>query len=135
MVRSSSGTNPLDLKLGSTVKVVGVTAPDLVPNHHAEHRPFSGIFGVVAALTMIAGREDDARLAIELSELTKRELVVDIGCGPGAAVRRAARLGAKAVGVDPAPVMLRCARLLTPGRTDISYREGAAEQIPVGDGE
>jgi ubiquinone/menaquinone biosynthesis C-methylase UbiE len=107
--------------------------PDLVPNHHAEHSPFSGVLGVVAALSMIAGRENDARLADKLSRLAPGEVVVDIGCGPGAAVRRAARLGATAIGVDPAPVMLRAARLLTRATPAVSFRRGSAEALPVRD--
>ncbi len=106
-----------------------MTMNDTVPNHHAHFPPFSGAFGVVAALSMIFGREGDARLAIELSGLQKGDVVVDVGCGPGTAARRAARAGATAIGVDPADVMLRTARLLTRG--GVSYRKGAAEQIPV----
>jgi ubiquinone/menaquinone biosynthesis C-methylase UbiE len=109
-----------------------MTMNETVPNHHAHHAPFSGALAVVAALTMIFGREDNARLAIELSGLHPGDVVVDIGCGPGAAVRRAARAGAIAIGVDPADVMLRTARLLTRGT--VSYRKGAAEALPVDDG-
>jgi ubiquinone/menaquinone biosynthesis C-methylase UbiE len=102
------------------------------PNHHAHHAPFSGVMGVLAALSMVTGREADARLAIELSALAPGETALDIGCGPGVAVRRAARLGATAIGVDPAPVMLRAARLLTRDRA-VSFRRGTAEQLPVQD--
>jgi SAM-dependent methyltransferase len=103
-----------------------------VPNHHAHHAPFSGLLGVVAAMSMVTGRGDDARLAIELSGLGADDVVVDVGCGPGAAARAAARVGATVMGVDPAPVMLRTARLLT--RRAVSYRPGAAEALPVDDG-
>jgi len=103
----------------------------LVPNHHAHHAPFAGPMGVVAALSMIAGRDEDAQVAIRLSGLGPGDVVVDIGCGAGAAVRQAVRAGARAIGVDPAPIMLRTARLLT--RRGASYRPGAAEQLPVDD--
>jgi ubiquinone/menaquinone biosynthesis C-methylase UbiE len=109
-----------------------MTQPETVPNHHAHHAPFSGPMGVVAALSMITGRGQDAEDAIRLSGLAAGEVVVDIGCGPGAAVRQAARAGACAIGVDPAPIMLRTARLLT--RRGVSYRAGAAEHLPVDDG-
>jgi ubiquinone/menaquinone biosynthesis C-methylase UbiE len=105
---------------------------DCVPNHHAHHRPFAGIYGVAAALTMVAGREEDARLAIGLSGLAPAETVVDLGSGPGAAVRRAARLGATAIGVDPAPVMRRIARVLTRSRA-VKYVAGTAEDVPLAD--
>jgi ubiquinone/menaquinone biosynthesis C-methylase UbiE len=108
-----------------------MTPHETVPNHHAHHAPFSGAMGVVAALSMITGRGEDAQVAIQLSGLSPGDAVVDIGCGPGAAVRQAARAGARAIGVDPAPIMLRTARLLT--RRGVSYRQGAAEQLPVDD--
>ena len=56
---------------------------------------------------------------------------MDIGCGPGVAVRYAARLGATATGVDPAPVMLRCREPPFPFFREVRYLEGAAEAIPL----
>jgi ubiquinone/menaquinone biosynthesis C-methylase UbiE len=110
-----------------------MTQQETVPNHHAHHASFSGPMGVVAALSMITGgRAEDAQVAIQLSGLGPGDAVIDIGCGPGAAVRQAVRAGAQAIGVDPAPIMLRTARLLT--RRGVSYRQGAAEQLPVDDG-
>src|SRR5262244_1508251 len=105
---------------------------DAAPNHHAHHRAFTGVFGVVGALSMIRGREPDARLAAELVELQPTDAVVDIGCGPGAAVRYAASRGATATGVDPAAVMLRTARLFT-HTNRVKYVEGAAESLPLPD--
>jgi ubiquinone/menaquinone biosynthesis C-methylase UbiE len=102
----------------------------MVPNHHAHHPRFAGVGGLVAALTMLVGRRGDAQLAVELAELRAGDDVVDIGCGPGVAARYAARLGASVVGVDPAAVMLRVARLA--GRASgVAYRDGAAEHVPV----
>ncbi len=100
------------------------------PNHHADHPPFRGIMGIVAALSMAGGRQADAQLAVDTSGLAAGDVALDIGCGPGTAVRRAARLGAHAIGVDPAPVMLRTARLLTRSK-NATYRRGSAEQLPV----
>jgi len=102
-----------------------------VPNHHAHHRGFSGAFGVVAALSMILGRKGDARLAARLSGLRPEETVVDVGCGPGAAVRYAAALGATVIGVDPAAVMLRTSRLLTRPSKRVRFVEGTAEHLPL----
>ena len=61
--------------------------------------------------------------------------VVDVGCGPGVAVRRAAGSAASVVGIDPAPVMLRVARALThgPRSSAVDYLEGAAEALPLPD--
>jgi len=103
------------------------------PNHHADYPGFAGVSGLVAALSMVVGRKSDARLAARLSGLERGDVVVDLGCGPGAAVRDAARRGAVAMGVDPAPVMLRVARLLTRSSAEVQYVRGAAESIPLPD--
>ena len=119
------------------------TAPhasgELPPNHHARHPGFAGVSGAVAALGFAIGREADAALAIELTATGPDDDVVDIGCGPGTAVRRAAAHGASSVvGIDPAAVMLRVARLLTwkgaGSRSRVRYLEGAAEALPLPDG-
>jgi ubiquinone/menaquinone biosynthesis C-methylase UbiE len=101
------------------------------PNHHAHFPGFAGVTGVLAALTMIVGRQDDARLAAELTGLGPDDVLVDVGCGPGSAVRAAARLGATVTGVDPAPVMLRTARFLTRDASRIRYVEGVAAALPL----
>lgn len=106
---------------------------EIVPNHHAHYGGFSGISGVVAATSMALGRGGDARLAIRLAELERGGVVVDVGCGPGTAVRHAARAGGTAIGIDPAPVMRRVARLLTRPSSGIRYLDGTAEDVPVAD--
>ena len=110
------------------------TTPDQhAPNHHAGHTGFSGPTGVLAALILMVGRTADAELACRLSRAGAGDTVIDIGCGPGVAARHAAALGATVIGVDPAPVMVRFAKLLTRGRR-VRYLAGAAESVPVGDG-
>src|SRR5262245_1351661 len=100
----SSGMQPLDFKPGSTVKVWGMTtAQSSIPNHHANYPGFTGLGGFLAAASMVAGGGGNARLAERISHLAAGEAVADIGCGPGTAARRAARLGAQVFGVDPAP--------------------------------
>jgi ubiquinone/menaquinone biosynthesis C-methylase UbiE len=49
-------------------------------------------------------------------------------------VRAAARHGAHAIGIDPAPVMLRVARAVTRGRAGVEWAEGTAENLPVSTG-
>lgn len=110
------------------------TPRQLVPNHHASYPGFAGITGLLAAATMAFGREGDARLAAQLSDLHSGDSIVDVGCGPGAAVRRAARLGVSVIGVDPAPVMLRVARILTRRSETVRYAIGSAESLPLPDG-
>jgi len=82
---------------------------------------------------MVVGRDGDARLAVRLSSVGSGDSVVDVGCGPGVAARHAARLGASVTGVDPAPVMLRVAQLLTRRSAKVRYLNGAAEALPVPD--
>jgi len=109
------------------------TEDESVPNHHAAYAGFTGISGLVAAASMAVGRSDDARLAVRLGELKSGDTVVDLGCGPGTAARYAARLGATVIGVDPAQVMRRAARLLTPSSLKVRYLDGTAEDVPVAD--
>ncbi len=104
-----------------------------VPNHHAHYPGFAGPSGLVAALSMIGGRHDNARLAAELCSVAPGDTIVDVGCGPGAAARYASRLGATVVGVDPAPIMLRVARIVHRSRS-VRYVEGSAERLPVDTG-
>lgn len=105
-----------------------------VPNHHAHFPGFAGPAGFLAAASMVPGGAGNARLAERLSELAAGDAVADIGCGPGTAARRAARLAAAVVGIDPAPVMLRFARFLTRRSAHpVRYAEGSAEALPLPD--
>src|SRR5580765_5123562 len=104
-----------------------------VPNHHADYPGYSGPSGLVAALSMAVGRDDDAQLAVDLSGIGPGDSLVDIGCGPGVAARHAAGLGAHVTGVDPAPVMLRVARLTTRRAQNVRYVRGVAERLPADD--
>jgi len=62
------------------------------------------------------------------------ERVVDVGCGSGSAALAAARRGARVVGVDPAPRLVRAAA----GRAEelglaAAFSVGAAEALPLAD--
>jgi ubiquinone/menaquinone biosynthesis C-methylase UbiE len=110
------------------------TTQPSAPNHHAHYPGFAGLAGFLAAASMALGGKGNAGLAICLGDLAASDAVADIGCGPGTAARRAARLGASVVGVDPAPVMLRLARLLTRHSAGaVRYAEGSAEALPLPD--
>jgi SAM-dependent methyltransferase len=109
-------------------------APTVVANHHADHPGFAGASGLRKALYFAAVGGGNARLACDLAGVGPGDHVVDIGCGPGTAVRAAAARGARATGVDPSPVMLTVARPLTARRrSSIRWAGGAAESIPVAD--
>lgn len=92
---------------------------------------------VLAALVMTAGRGRVAALAADLAGIGAGDRLVDVGCGPGRAVREAARRGAaSATGVDPSPVTLRLGRLFTAlrGPRGPIFVEGSAEKLPLPDG-
>jgi SAM-dependent methyltransferase len=72
--------------------------------------------GLLTALSMMFGRGPAARAMVDLAGLTTHNLIVDIGCGPGAAARAAAPACDSVTGVDPAPMMLRLGRWLTASR-------------------
>lgn len=99
------------------------------PAHDAGHQPFYGFSGFILGLTFLFGRKKDARLACDLTGVGAGDEVVDIGCGPGVALREARRRGATCTGVDPAPPMLRLGRMASP--RDITYVEGTAEALPL----
>jgi ubiquinone/menaquinone biosynthesis C-methylase UbiE len=103
-------------------------------NHHAGHPGFAGVTGLLAGLAMIVAGSAIAQLIADLAAVSDADDVVDVGCGPGSAVREAARRGARVTGVDPAPVMLRVARALTWDRPGIRWVEGTAEDLGLRDG-
>ncbi|GJF09574.1 SAM-dependent methyltransferase [Mycolicibacterium cyprinidarum] len=108
-------------------------ANSLPVNHHADHPGFAGVTGsLFAAAFLLVGRAH-AKLAAELIPLSPDDHVVDVGCGPGNAIRTAARRGARATGVDPSRSMLRVARAITRDH-DVRWVEGTAESLPVPDG-
>ncbi|MEV3904597.1 methyltransferase domain-containing protein [Mycobacterium sp. NPDC050551] len=102
-------------------------------NHHADHPGFAGPGGLLFAIVLLLVGRPNARLAVELAEVSGADRVIDIGCGAGVAVRAAARRGARATGVDPAPVMLRVARLVTRGGRTVDWAQGSAERVPAPD--
>lgn len=110
-----------------------VSAPEELPvNHHADHPGFAGPMGALVGLVLMIMGRPSARLAADLAAVSDADTVVDIGCGPGSAVREAVRRGAAATGVDPAPVMLRLARMFTPDGS-VAWTTGTAEHVPLSD--
>ncbi len=101
-------------------------------NHHSDHPGFAGVTGsLCAAIFLLTGRAG-ATLAADLTGVSSGDHVVDIGCGPGNAVRTALRRGARATGVDPSAAMLRVARAVTRGSA-ATWAEGCAEALPLAD--
>src|SRR5690242_13331485 len=82
---------------------------------------------VLIGLTMIGGRRHAAGKLIDLVRLEPQDCVLDIGCGPGVAVRLAAAHGATAIGVDPSAGMLWLARRLSRGtKARLAFRHATA---------
>ena len=109
-------------------------SPTPAVNHHADHPGFAGMTGLVVGVGMLVIGHGNARLAVGLASVSDADRVIDIGCGPGAAARGAARRGATVVGVDPAPMMLRLAGAVTRGQSNITWSQGTAEALPLADG-
>ena len=100
-----------------------------IVNHHADYPGFAGITGLLTGFIMNMMGAATANLVADLANLSAEDRVIDVGCGPGTAVRAAARRGVHVIGVDPAPVMLRLARMLTRDQTAIGWAEGTAEDL------
>lgn len=73
------------------------------------------------------------REVVALADPRPGTRVLDIGCGPGAAVRRAADAGAEATGVDPSPAMVRIASRRGRRHPRASFAVGHAAELPVAD--
>ncbi|HSJ45354.1 MAG TPA: class I SAM-dependent methyltransferase [Euzebyales bacterium] len=73
------------------------------------------------------------RVVVEAAAPGEGDAVVDVGCGVGAAVRRAAAAGADATGVDPSPAMVDIARRRSRGRPGVSFVVGDAADLPLPD--
>jgi ubiquinone/menaquinone biosynthesis C-methylase UbiE len=73
--------------------------------------------------------------ALEALELREGDRLLDVGCGTGAAVRAAAHVVERAVGVDLSPKMLAEARERAAGVPGVEFVEGDSEDLPFGDGD
>lgn len=98
--------------------------------------PLAAAGELAMALTMIAGRGAVARAIVGEARAGPDDRAVDIGCGPGVAVRVAAARGVPVTGVDPSPIALRLARALSrdTGAAPITWARGSAEHVPLADG-
>lgn len=73
------------------------------------------------------------RLVPLIADLHPTHEVLDIGCGPGAAVRAAAGSVARAVGVDRSAAMVAIAQRRSSDDENVEFAVGAAEQLPFQD--
>jgi len=71
--------------------------------------------------------QDEALAALGLRP---EDVMLDVGCGTGAAVRKAARSVHEAVGVDVTPAMVANARRLAVGLPNVDFVEGDSGELP-----
>jgi SAM-dependent methyltransferase len=90
--------------------------------------------GLMCWLYPILHRNPASNLfAVEVAALKSGDRVLDIGCGPGAAVRAAAPLVEEAVGADPSGRMLHLARRRSRGLPNVRYVQTPAHHLPFED--
>lgn len=70
------------------------------------------------------------RAIVELAGLDNEDRLLDVGCGPGAALEHAAASGATVAGIDPSPSMVARAQKRVPAA---NVRVASAEEIPFGE--
>jgi len=85
------------------------------------------------------GKDPTNRMTVEAAGLMPDDVVVDVGCGGGEAVRVAAErvVRGSAIGVDPTPAMIRIATEQSrdhPCAERIRFLEGPAEKLPLESG-
>jgi len=68
-------------------------------------------------------------------ELGPDDRLLDVGCGPGVAVREAAPLVSRAVGIDLSPEMIDQARKIARDLPNAEFEVGDSEHLPFPDGE
>jgi ubiquinone/menaquinone biosynthesis C-methylase UbiE len=78
-------------------------------------------------------RDPVQRGAFDAFELTASDRILDVGCGTGAASRRAATVAASAVGVDLSSEMLKEASRLAEGVETVRFVRAHAEALPFAD--
>jgi ubiquinone/menaquinone biosynthesis C-methylase UbiE len=73
------------------------------------------------------------RIVVDAAGLSLDDDALDVGCGPGAAVRYAAPDVARVVGVDRSPSMVDIARKRSVGLINVEFEVGQVEDLPFGD--
>lgn len=87
-----------------------------------------------ATLYSMFNRNPKSNLQIgEILDLTADATTLDVGCGPGAAVRAVAPQVRRAVGVDASPHMVEIARRRSIEHDNVEFFEGAVEALPFPD--
>ena len=102
----------------------------------SEHSPFAlptGVLGMVAGWIMARTNVQNNEWAIAALDVQAGDHVLEIGFGPGTAIRRLAEKARFVAGVDPSEVMVRQARArnrraIAEGRVEL--RQGSVSALP-----
>lgn len=80
------------------------------------------------------GSDGESEFDRELRKSARGKDVLDVGCGPGEFTLLVGKVAKRVVGVDPSRVALGMARrnLRKSGLRNVSFRRGAAEELPFG---
>ena len=80
-------------------------------------------------------RDPVQQASLAAVDLTGDDVLLDVGCGTGAASRAAGPVAKFVVGVDLAPEMIRRATELATGVENVRFLVADSEQLPFDDGE
>lgn len=73
------------------------------------------------------------RILVDVADLSPDDHTLDVGCGPGVAVRGAAQSVTRAVGVDRSPSMVEIAQRRSAEFPNAEFAVGSAEDLPFPD--
>jgi ubiquinone/menaquinone biosynthesis C-methylase UbiE len=111
------------------------TAPQREASSEAARRFFDRWARFYGSDPFSRGIRSAQRRALATLELGESDRLLDVGCGPGAAVVEAAPLVARATGVDLSPAMIARARSRANGVGNVEFVEGDSARLPFADGE
>jgi SAM-dependent methyltransferase len=91
---------------------------------------------VVAALVMAVENRKTNELLVDIASLRDGDSALDVGCGPGMAVRHAARVrGVTVTGVDASATSIAVARALTASRAGLRFEVASSDALPFATGD
>lgn len=97
----------------------------------ADEQPWSKLKATI--YSFLFRNPKSTRLTFAHAQLSSSDSVLDIGCGPGAAVRLAATSARSAVGVDASAPMIEIAKKRSDGLTNATFTTSPAESLPFDD--
>lgn len=96
-----------------------------------DDQPWSGFRAWLYSLIFRTPKSN--KLVVEHAGVSSGDRALDIGCGPGAAVRQAATRAREAVGVDRSQPMVDIARKRSRRVSNVRFEVGSAESLPFPD--